>query len=247
MTLSKCYSPVVRKQKMQKEGYTKLKDYRYERKFVAPGLSREEIETMIKMHPAMFSEIYHARNVNNIYFDSLSLKNFFANIDGNQHRVKCRIRWYGELFGRIEKPILELKIKNGLMGKKESYLLPDFTLDRNFDIEMLRQAFRQADIPGIVGLDLASLQPALLNRYTRKYFQTADRKYRITVDTDLEYYRIHPNRNTFLHCSKDRDNIVIELKYDKAGDPLAENISRSFPFRLSRNSKYVNGIHRLLM
>lgn len=232
---------------MQKEGYTQLRDFRYERKFIAPGLSRQEIETLIKLHPAMFSEIYYARNVNNIYFDSMGLKNFFANIDGMQHRVKCRIRWYGDLFGHIDKPVLELKIKNGLMGKKESYLLQDFTLDQSFDLETLREVFRQSDLPEIVGLDLMMLQPALLNRYKRKYFQTADRKYRITVDTELEYYRIHPNRNTFLHCSKDDDNIVIELKYDKVGDPRAERISSSFPFRLARNSKYVNGIQRLLV
>lgn len=231
---------------MQKEGYTKLQDYRYERKFVAPELTPSQIESIIKLHPAMFSEIYYARYVNNIYFDSLGMKNFYANIDGMQHRVKCRIRWYGDLFGRIEKPILELKIKNGLMGKKESYLLQDFTLDQNFTLKSLHEVFRQSDIPDLVGLDLQTLQPALLNRYKRKYFQTADRNYRITVDTELHYYRIHSTKNTFLHCSKDDDNIVIELKYDKKGDPTAEHISRSFPFRLSRNSKYVNGIHRLL-
>jgi SPX domain protein involved in polyphosphate accumulation len=232
---------------MQKEGYTKLQDFRYERKYVAPGLSRQEVEALVKMHPAMFSEIYHIRHVNNIYFDSLAMKNYFANIDGLQHRVKCRIRWYGDLFGEIDKPILELKIKNGLMGKKESYLLENFTLDENFRLETLREIFRKSEVPDIVELDLMTLQPSLLNRYKRKYFQTADRNYRITIDTDLEYYRIDPQGNTFLQKSRDDFNIVVELKYNKENDPLAESISRSFPFRLSRNSKYVNGIQRVLM
>ena len=232
---------------MQKEGYTKLQDFRYERKYVAPGLSREEIEALIKMHPAMFSEIFHERFVNNIYFDSLGMNNYFANIDGLQHRVKCRIRWYGDIFGQIDKPILELKIKDGLMGKKESYVLENFTLDEHFHLEDLREVFQKSELPEIVGMDLMTLQPALLNRYKRKYFQTADRKYRITIDSSVAYYRIEPHENTFLQKSTDEVNIIVELKYNKENDPLAERISHSFPFRLSRNSKYVNGVQRLFI
>ena len=36
------------------------------------------------------------------------IKNCFNNVDGLKNRVKVRIRWYGDLFGVIEKPVLEL-------------------------------------------------------------------------------------------------------------------------------------------
>ena len=95
--------------------------YRYERKFLIRDLSVQEIETIIKLHPNFFSEIYYQRNVNNIYFDSLELESYQDNVTGSAQRVKTRIRWYGELFGLIEKPVLELKIKSGFLGRKESF------------------------------------------------------------------------------------------------------------------------------
>ena len=97
------------------------KIYRYERKYFITEITYGDIDSIVKLHPAMFSEIFHKRSVNNIYFDSPDLNNYFDNIDGNMYRVKSRIRWYGRTFGVIEKPVLELKIKNGLLGRKECY------------------------------------------------------------------------------------------------------------------------------
>ena len=36
---------------------------------------------------------------------------------------------------------------------------------------------------------------------------------------------------------------VVELKYGLEDDRLANRISNEFPFRLSKNSKYVNGVN----
>ena len=107
-----------------------LKDkiYRYERKYFITKITGKDIDSIVKLHPAIFSEIFHERSVNNIYFDTPDLNNYFDNIDGNMYRVKSRIRWYGMTFGVIEKPVLELKIKNGLLGRKESYSLDTFKL-----------------------------------------------------------------------------------------------------------------------
>ena len=51
--------------------------FRYERKFIISQLDRHHVETLIKNHPAMFSEIFHERSVNNIYFDTHQLKHYF--------------------------------------------------------------------------------------------------------------------------------------------------------------------------
>ena len=37
---------------------------------------------------------------------------------------------------------------------------------------------------------------------------------------------------------------VVELKYNLENDRLANSISNQFPFRLSKNSKYVNGVNQ---
>ena len=38
------------------------------------------------------------------------------------------------------------------------------------------------------------------------------------------------------------DAVIVELKYDQQYDPAATKISREFPFRLSKHSKYVQGV-----
>ena len=39
-------------------------NYRYERKFFISELTRQEVESIIRINPVMFSEIYHERFVN---------------------------------------------------------------------------------------------------------------------------------------------------------------------------------------
>ncbi len=221
------------------------KEYRYERKFFISELTRHEVESIIKLHPAMFSEIFHQRFVNNIYFDSVNLANYFSTVYGDKQRNKVRIRWYGELFGVIEKPILEFKIKNGLLGRKQSYSLNPFVLDSRFDYETLKDVIDQSDIPEIVKVTFSSLHPSLLNRYSRRYFQSKDKNFRITVDNEQSFYQINCQNNSFLNRVNDSVSIILELKYNYEMDEKAERITNYFPFRMSKNAKYVNGIENL--
>ena len=55
----------------------KRSNNRFERKFVIPRISKFQVEKFIKTHPGVFSEIFHERQVNNIYFDTPNL-DFFA-------------------------------------------------------------------------------------------------------------------------------------------------------------------------
>jgi len=63
--------------------YLKDAEKRFERKFMSPDLSEEELIQIIKNHPLMFSEIFHERYVNSIYLDTFDLKNYW-NISGSQ-------------------------------------------------------------------------------------------------------------------------------------------------------------------
>jgi len=222
-------------------------DYRFERKFFVSDLTKPEILSLIRLHPIMFSEIYHERFINNIYFDSFDLENYFATVDGLGRRRKCRIRWYGDLLGRIEKPVLELKIKEGFVGRKESHPLEPFSLDESYQFGTTVEVFKNSALPAKLKLDLLSLQPTLLNRYRRRYFQSANRQYRITVDTDLEFYRLKPHSNTFLDKWIDRENVIVELKYANAKDANADLISRYFPFRVTKSSKYITGVEKVYL
>ncbi|MCI0696940.1 VTC domain-containing protein [candidate division KSB1 bacterium] len=223
----------------------KPENLRYERKFVVSELMPHEIEALVRLHPAMFFEAYPQRFVNNLYLDSHDLKSYFDNVDGLKDRMKVRIRWYGDLFGIIEKPVLELKSKNDLVGEKASFPLVPFAMDERFQLDTIHEVFRNDEIPEIMKMQLLSLEPVLLNRYSRKYFQSVNHDYRITIDSEMEFYAINAQNNTFSQKYIDTVNTVVELKYDCGKNRGAPAITSYFPFRLSKNSKYANGIERL--
>ncbi len=210
---------------------------RYERKFIV-DLNKFEIEHLIKHHPAMFSEIFYERNVNNVYFDSEDLTNYHENLSGDAKRLKIRIRWYGDLFGLIKKPILELKIKENELGRKLSYPLKSFNFDRSFTFEYLQEILNKSNLPEWLIENLKIQRPRLLNSYKRKYFSS--NKFRITLDRDLKFFKMR-NRNNLFQERNLNINIV-EIKYPYECYEDIERITNKFPFRLIAISKYVTGV-----
>ena len=63
-----------------------------------------------------------------IYFDSLNFKDYSETINGISNRQKIRIRWYGDFFGLIKKPVLEFKQKKGILVKKITRPFPPFEI-----------------------------------------------------------------------------------------------------------------------
>ncbi|MFH1479060.1 MAG: VTC domain-containing protein [Candidatus Omnitrophota bacterium] len=218
---------------------------RYERKFFITDLTEFEIISILNLHPANFSRIYYERYINNIYIDSFDMKNYFENISGLENRVKYRVRWYGDLFGEIKKPHLELKIKRGLTCAKRSFLLKGFMLDQDFCKDVFYDVVRSSDIPETLKLELGCLDFSLLNRYRRKYYISKDNRYRVTLDSDLEFYGIDSFNSNFLNESKDHISNIIEVKYEKENEESIKDITSLFPFRMTKSSKYVMGLERL--
>lgn len=218
-----------------------INDYRYERKFVISSLKLNEIENFINNHPALFREIYHQRSVRNIYFDTIDLLHYFDNVQGNSSRNKLRVRWYGDLFGKIEKSKLELKCKHGLLGYKIHYNLKDFLVKNNYNLSksiynlnnLLNSNKKNKN-------NFCHYFPIISNSYKRKYFLSSDSNFRITLDWDQSFYKVSNGRL----CNKmiDKDKIILEIKYNYENQKKIDSISQFFPFRLSKNSKYINGV-----
>ncbi len=226
-------------------GKAEYEDARYERKFGLDNLSAFGAEQIILNHQACFKEIYRERYINNIYFDTQNLTFYYDNISGKSQRKKYRIRWYNDLLGNIENPVLEIKIKSGLLGTKKSYPLSSFCLEAGISTEdVVKRSLLNSQLPDIVKQETAVLFPVLINRYKRKYFSDFTKRFRITIDSGLEYFNISGKSLSLLHCFKDFNNTVIELKYQKDYNDFAANISEQFPFRMTKNSKYVNGIEK---
>ena len=222
-----------------------IQNFRYERKFHVTELTDQEMDVLIRHHPSLFNEIYQERNVNNIYFDTLDKQSYMDNKDGLTRRLKVRIRWYGELFGKVEQPVLEFKVKHNLHIGKLSYPLKSFVFNEDIALSSLRRIMEESDLPAVICMHLKQLDFSLVNRYRRKYFLSADRRFRLTKDLDLEVLRIAPFGNIFIEKIKDDRSIILELKYTHAQEEEAEAVTRHFPFRATRSSKYVNGIERL--
>ena len=231
---------------MEKFLFSDVGHFRYERKFYIQELDRAQVESIIMAHPSLFREIYHQRFVNNIYFDSINMQHYFDNIDGLARRFKVRVRWYGKPTGLLENPMLELKFKHNLHVGKLLYPLEAFVLDEKSSMPAIQGIFERApSLPDGLRLYLKELNFSLFNRYSRKYFLSADRRYRITVDSGLQAYELKGFGNNFLRATEPSDTIIVELKYNKDQDKEVDFITNYFPFRLTRSSKYTAGIEAL--
>jgi hypothetical protein len=216
--------------------------WRYERKFTIHGWPLAAVLAQVRRHPAVFHQAYPSRVINNVYFDSPSLDDYRDHVSGTAHRVKTRIRWYGPLRGAIDHPMLEHKIKRGLVNRKQCYPLPPLHLNGSIDRNALEAAYDRAGLPDPVRSRLRHLQPALINRYQRHYFQSADRRFRLTVDAELDFHSANRGAASATATPNGGDLIILELKFDPRHAEAAEAVTNAIPFRLNRCSKYVLGI-----
>lgn len=209
------------------------------------GVPPAQVLAGVRQNAALFFEEYPARTVNNVYFDTPELRNYHQNVDGNRDRVKVRIRWYGSLFGLIRHPVLEIKRKRGLLGTKDSAPLPPFELQTRVGGAQIQAWVRGSPLPAMLRRELDPVEPVLLNRYRRHYFRSADRRLRLTVDTNLEFYHMAPHQHSVVHRVQAWPFVVVELKYDDRDHTHAAEALNGLPFRLHRMSKYVFGINLL--
>jgi len=223
------------------------RNFRYERKFLVDQLDAHQVRALVKLHPSMFYEPYPPRYVNNLYLDTVEMENYLDNVSGVWKRRKARVRWYGDLFRDIEKPNLELKIKNGLVGAKHIYPFAPFTLDDRFSHRYYRETLLHSTLPAQVKQYMRDLNVVLCNRYYRWYFATKDQRFRVTVDTDMTFYQVKRANNRFARKHADHRRVVVEIKYGKSLDRQADRVASSFPFSMTKNSKYVTGIKRVCL
>ncbi|MCP3927879.1 MAG: polyphosphate polymerase domain-containing protein [Bacteroidetes bacterium] len=206
---------------------------RFERKFFSSNFFLPVIEQIIKSHPASFSTIFPDRKVNNIYFDTQGLTTFQENVIGISKRKKFRLRWYGNESFRNSKIRFEIKYKENQTGYKKTKKI----CENNHSLYSL-----QKQINKLLHQKLF-LQPVLYNHYQRAYFGTKDGKFRITIDSEMQFASLL-NRNfeeTVRHFIPQQGNVV-ELKYDLEHDEEAREVMQFLPFRMTKNSKYVTGV-----
>lgn len=213
------------------------REWRYERKYPQEVYSAAEVDLFVRKHPALFLEAHPPRWVNSLYYDTPALGGLADSVNGLRDRVKMRVRWYGELNRRVKSPVIEFKRKRGRLGSKDRYSLAP--LDFTTGIAPLSEALiGEPPLPEDVRAALRLLVPASLTRYRRLYYLSADRRFRLTLDADLAFYRVRPVSQRLVRLTDTFSGTVIEVKYSAGDDEAARPLLEALPFRWSRFSKY---------
>ncbi|MBX2816866.1 MAG: polyphosphate polymerase domain-containing protein [Saprospiraceae bacterium] len=207
---------------------------RYELKYVCTDMDTEHCKQIIRTHPASFKVAFPDRKVNNVYLDTPDGQSYMQNLNGVSARTKYRIRWYGETHQTIRGAHLEFKIKRNHLGKKQHIALPDFKLE---ELTALLLKHQQAwQLPD-------HLRPNSINKYQRSYYIDFSKRFRITVDSDIQFGNFLGDRPLL---DKGFPGTIIELKYDMASKAEADFIQQHLPWRRTKFSKYVEGLSRIL-
>ena len=226
---------------MEKMNNIRKKNYRYERKIVLQNNLGNEYNKFLNLINQKFIKAYPKRKINNIYFDDSNYSFLFANLDGFSERRKIRLRWYGRSFGKINAN-LEIKIKKGNVGYKETLKNIEFNLHQNSLIKEIMKNIYGSNENNSFLEKLKILEPVLLNNYNREYFESIDRNIRITLDTNIASSRIF-NLSKLDRLKKNISNkVVIEIKYKNSLDLNEIRELNNFQYRITKNSKYVSGI-----
>ncbi len=155
------------------------------------------------------------------------------------------MRWYGERLEVAERPSLERKLKRGMVSGKEAHSIPPFAMNGVGIRSLLETAFDLAVFPPVFRSALQLLEPALFNRYHRHYFLSGDGRFRLTVDSNLQFASLPLDHPSAIAPMSPALTLIIELKFQPELAEYAEAITNALPFRMSRFSKYVTGIERL--
>lgn len=220
-------------------------NHRYERKFAIADASLAEVEHCVRQHPAVFFSEYAPRIINNIYLDSPDLRNYCQNVNGDSRRAKLRTRWYGQLFGPVPGAVLEQKCKRGHLGTKQSARLTPFEFGPCVSAQAVRHWLDTSPLPENLRHEIRQTEPTLVNHYRRQYFRSGDRQVRLTIDSDLAFYRFQRHTNSFLTRLEVPALVVLELKYAEIASEEAAAVANQLPFRMTRMSKYVFGLQAL--
>ena len=102
-----------------------------------------------------------------------------------------------------------------------------------------------SDLPPEITYYLSFLRPVLVNRYSRKYWLSRDKRYRLTMDHKLWFGSFVAFDNTSLRCAREENDVIVEIKYHPDNDHSFSEIANGFEFRQTRSSKYVAGIDHI--
>lgn len=215
---------------------------RLEIKFVASRVHLSEILGWIRHNPIHFKTSYPQRTVNNIYFDDMDLGAYKENLIGASNRTKVRYRWYGDSI-TPDLGKLEVKRKKNVFGWKLQFDINKPLYQENASWKMVRQSILKQLPETAKSWFMGSPATVLINRYERQYFESSDRKIRVTVDTGQKVWsQLEKRKPNFKFMINLPDTVVVEFKFSEDKVGLVSQTMQGLPCRATKHSKYVNGL-----
>lgn len=218
------------------------KDSRLEIKFITHDLNYPLVVNWIKLNKENFRKKYSDRIVNNIYFDSFDYEAFKDNIYGSSSRMKIRYRWYSQ-FKDQKSGKLEFKFKRNIFGWKKRFKITNLKINSSLKLKTLKKTIKDS-LSGYERIVFDNnCEPKIINQYKREYYENYNKQFRVTIDTshnifDQRFYKkINLNNKTLI-----QKYIIVEFKFDRKNIDLSKTMLKTLPFRISRNSKYINSI-----
>lgn len=210
-----------------------MREQRLEKKFV---YNQGDESYKYFLISGMFNEAYPKRIINSIYFDTDSYQDVWDNINGFGNRKKIRIRWYNSL--NNSKVSLEEKKKIGFVTQKKVEALGFFKSFDDLSFFIKNENYFKTDL---LLRKKINLKKTLLIQYKRNYYESPDKRLRVTVDSDLKIFQDFPSN--FINL----DKTIVELKYDVKDSSFVNNFIKNnyLSNRNQKFSKYVNSFIEL--
>jgi len=225
-------------------------DARYEIKFIAYEHEFNRLLQWIRMNRAGFISPYPDRRINNVYFDTQDCKAYAENLSGASSRRKVRYRWYsdhekGENL-QINSGVLEVKCKRNYFGWKQNHKVSSPPDKGGSSWREIRSNILAELSDNGKRILRNNPNPVLINQYDRKYFVTHDGVVRLTIDRNQnvwdQRYKPKPNYKYRANLCK---TLVVEFKFARGDQDYASELIQGIPLRVSRNSKYMIGVHTI--
>ena len=218
--------------------------YRLELKFVSNLNNLNLINMWLKLNSYLFRKEYEDRLINNVYFDTFELNSLNSNVLESLKRFKIRYRWFGNLLNK--KGSLEIKNKINKYGWKDRYKIKDLSLLKVNSWKSIVKLI-SSQVPQNVKYLLNEYRfPVIINQYLREYYISKNKKFRITIDTNIKNFSQFLSSNPNLTKSySEKSMVILEVKFLKRDENEIKNLLSQIPIRNSKNSKYLNGFNQI--
>ena len=197
------------------------------------------LDRAIKLSGFSFRKTFPTRRVNSVYFDTIKMDLLTQSLEGNRDRKKIRVRWYGEEKKEYD-ATLEIKNKEGAVSWKNLYE-KQVIVNPN---EASWDSFLKYDSEKLhLKNTFKTYLPTSIVSYKRDYYESKNKKIRVTIDQDLpSYQQMSRLRVNFSHYKDHSSLVIMEIKTSYEEDKLLKRVLQDFPFSAKRFSKYCESL-----